>query len=68
MADSHALDAGRLAAADVALVRRLFGRAPGSETAVPLEDERARLLRELGAGLAADWGGQAAELVGFSMP
>eukprot|EP00887_Chlorella_sp_A99_P005463 scaffold1.g5463.t1 len=60
LADPHAVDAERLAAADAALVRRLFG---GWPRAVPLEEERTRLLREVGAGLLADWGGQAAQLV-----
>lgn len=59
LSDPGALSADRLATADAELVRRLF-RWPGT---VPLEFERARLLREIGAGLIERWGGQTAALV-----
>ncbi|GBF97280.1 hypothetical protein Rsub_09971 [Raphidocelis subcapitata] len=58
--DPACLDAERLASIDGAGVRRLlrWGRD------LPLQEERARLLREVGSGLAAHFGGRAAALVG----
>lgn len=56
-ADSAALDAGRLAEATPATVSAWFGRP------VCLADERARLVREVGAALDASFGGRAARLV-----
>lgn len=50
-ADPHALDASRLAAIDGEGVRALIS---GWKREVPLQEERARLLREVGARLRVD--------------
>ncbi|PRW33671.1 UPF0553 -like [Chlorella sorokiniana] len=59
LADPQALDAQRLAAIDGPGVRRLLRQ----EQPLPLEEERARLLREVGAALLAQYQGQAANLI-----
>eukprot|EP00897_Mesotaenium_endlicherianum_P005462 jgi/Mesen1/4944/ME000247S04237 len=58
-ADAGALDAAKLAVCDGPGVRALVQW----KREMPQEDERARLLRELGRGLLRSFGGQAAELV-----
>ena len=60
-ADPRALDAPRLAAVTPRTLRSWFGA--GRTTPVPLEPERVRLVRELGAGLAQHFGGRAEALV-----
>lgn len=59
LADPSALDASRLAAIDGPGVRRLLTW----PRPLPLEEERARLLREVGAALLEQYGGAAANLV-----
>jgi hypothetical protein len=59
LADSSALDAGRLAVIDGPMLRSLL-RWPRP---LPLEEERARLLREVGEVLLQLYGGLAANLV-----
>ncbi|KAL4425843.1 hypothetical protein ABPG75_009859 [Micractinium tetrahymenae] len=59
LADPSALDAARLAAIDGPGVRVLLGWA----APLPLEAERARLLREVGSALLELYGGLAANLV-----
>lgn len=58
--DPTSLSADALCSADGSLVRRMFSNWPRD---VPAQEERARLLRELGRGLAECFGGQAAQLV-----
>mmetsp|Transcript_160 Transcript_160/g.265 ORF Transcript_160/g.265 Transcript_160/m.265 type:complete len:323 (+) Transcript_160:123-1091(+) len=58
--DPQALSATRLAAMTGADVRKLIGWSGGN---VPLQDERARLLREVGEGLLESYSGSAANLV-----
>ncbi|KAI7835398.1 hypothetical protein COHA_010694 [Chlorella ohadii] len=58
-ADPQALHAERLATVDGPGVRRLLRQ----ERPLPLEEERARLLREVGAALLDQYQGQAANLI-----
>jgi len=57
--DRGVLDADRLALIDGPALRALLGW----PRPLPLEEERARLIREVGAGLAANFGGSAVALV-----
>ncbi len=56
-ADPHAFDAERLAVVEIDDVRRWVGME------MPQLEERVRLVREIGVGLQAHFGGQAANLV-----
>lgn len=56
-ANPHAFDAGRLASMDADTLRQWTGRD------LPQMDERVRLLREIGRGLARHFDGKAANLV-----